>query len=67
VRRADPPSKESYPLFKKDYATEEVTTAQQSAVEPLMNEWMNENIWLFTFVDARREDKKILHIFLKKF
>jgi hypothetical protein len=40
LRRADPLSKESYRLCKKDYETEEETRAQQSAVEPLMNEWM---------------------------
>jgi hypothetical protein len=39
LRRADPPSKESYRLCKKDYETEEEEArAQQRAVEPLMNE-----------------------------
>jgi hypothetical protein len=36
-RRADPSSKESYRLRKKDYETEEEARAQQRAVEPLMN------------------------------
>jgi hypothetical protein len=38
-----PPSKESYRLCKKDYETEEEGRAQQTAVEPLINEWMNEH------------------------
>jgi hypothetical protein len=38
MRRADRSSKESYSLCKKDYGTEEEARAQQTAVEPLMNE-----------------------------
>jgi hypothetical protein len=38
LRRADPLSKESYRLYKKDYETEEEAKAQQRAVELLMNE-----------------------------
>jgi hypothetical protein len=41
LRRADPPSKESYRLCKKDYETEEEPRAQQRAVVSLMNERMN--------------------------
>jgi hypothetical protein len=41
VRRADPPSKESYLLLEKDYETEEEARAQQKAVEPWMDELMN--------------------------
>jgi hypothetical protein len=37
LRLADPPSKESYRLYIKDYRTEEEARAQQRAVEPLMN------------------------------
>jgi hypothetical protein len=44
LRRADPPSKESYRLCKNGYETEKEVMAQQRTVEPLMNEWMNE--WL---------------------
>jgi hypothetical protein len=36
-------SKESHRLCKKDNETEEEARAQQRAVEPLMNEGMNEN------------------------
>jgi hypothetical protein len=36
------PVQESYSLCKKDYETEEEARAKQKAVEPLMNEWMNE-------------------------
>jgi hypothetical protein len=42
LRRADHQSKDSYPLCKKDYETEEEVRAQQRTVESLMNEWMNE-------------------------
>jgi hypothetical protein len=42
LRRADPPSKESYRLCNKDYETEEEVRAQQMAIQPLMNEWKNE-------------------------
>jgi hypothetical protein len=38
LRRADHSSKESYHLRKKDYETEEEAGAQQTAVEPLINE-----------------------------
>jgi hypothetical protein len=39
---ADHSSKESYCLCKKDYKFEEEAKAQQRAIEPLMNERMNE-------------------------
>jgi hypothetical protein len=42
LRRADHSSKESYRPCKKDYETDEEDRAQQRAVEPLINEWMNE-------------------------
>jgi hypothetical protein len=35
---ADPSSKESYRLYKKDYETEEEARVQQRAVETLFNE-----------------------------
>jgi hypothetical protein len=38
LRRADPPSKGSYRLCKKDYETEEEARAEQRPVEPLMDE-----------------------------
>jgi hypothetical protein len=38
LRRADPPSNESYHLRKQDYETEEKARAQQTAVESLMND-----------------------------
>jgi hypothetical protein len=38
LRRADPPSKESYRLCKKDYEIEEEARAEQRAVEPLISE-----------------------------
>jgi hypothetical protein len=41
LHRADHSSKESYRPCKKDYETEEAK-AQQRAVEPSKNEWMNE-------------------------
>jgi hypothetical protein len=36
--RADPPSKESYRLCKKDYETKEEARAQHRVVEPVMTE-----------------------------
>jgi hypothetical protein len=41
LRRADPSSKETYRLCKKDNETEEEARAQQRAVDPLISE-MNE-------------------------
>jgi hypothetical protein len=38
LQRADPPSKVSYRLCKKDYGTEEEARGQQRAVVPLVNE-----------------------------
>jgi hypothetical protein len=38
LRQPDNSSKESYRLCKNDYGTEEKASAQQRAVEPLMNE-----------------------------
>jgi hypothetical protein len=43
LRRAGHPSKESYRLCKIDYETEEEAKAQQRAVEPLKNEWVDES------------------------
>jgi hypothetical protein len=40
LRRADPPSKESFRLCNKDYEAEEEAEAQQRAVNSLMNKWM---------------------------
>jgi hypothetical protein len=40
LRRADPLSKVSYRLCKKDYETEEEARAQQRSLVQLMNEWM---------------------------
>jgi hypothetical protein len=34
LRRADPPSKDSYRLFKKDQETEKAAKVQQRVVEP---------------------------------
>jgi hypothetical protein len=43
LRRAEHSSKKSYRLCKKDYETEDEARAQQTAVEPLMKEKMNES------------------------
>jgi hypothetical protein len=40
LRRDDYSSKESYPLCKKDYETEEEARAQQRVVVSLTNGWM---------------------------
>jgi hypothetical protein len=47
LRRADPSSKESYRLCKKDYETKEEARTQQRAVEPLnteMNEYFHKKV-----------------------
>jgi hypothetical protein len=44
LRLADHSSKDCYRLCKKDYGTEEEARAQQRALEPLVNKWMN--VWI---------------------
>jgi hypothetical protein len=66
LRWADPPSKESYRLCKKDYETEEEARAQQRAVGPVMNELifldLMTEIWLADS-SLKIEAESILHFF----
>jgi hypothetical protein len=41
LRRADPPSKESYRLCKKDQGTEKAAKDQQRAVEPKIDRYID--------------------------
>jgi predicted adenine nucleotide alpha hydrolase (AANH) superfamily ATPase len=62
LRWADPPSKESYYLYKKDYETKEEARAQQRAVETLMNEW---NELIFSCLPSTMQQYQGLNFFLK--
>jgi hypothetical protein len=50
LRRADPPCKEFYWLWKRLRIWRETTKVQKRAVQPQMNEWMNE--WMNTMLDT---------------
>jgi hypothetical protein len=43
LRRTNDTYKESYRLCKNDYETDEEASAQQKAVEPLMNEMLHKS------------------------
>jgi hypothetical protein len=51
-RRADPPSKESYRVCKKDYVSEEEARKAVEALNEWMNEWKNERMNIGTVDQA---------------
>jgi hypothetical protein len=55
--QADPPSKESYRLHRKDYGSGDEARAQQRAVEPLMNKYLRKK---FSIISVNVQEKVVL-------